>query len=132
MKTWIAGEKVTASELNANCALIFEKVFTSGNLGTFAENAIATVTHNLNITQSDLENGRYCVVISYGTTTGGNKGRVDFFESYNKLPFLNAWSSADPTSTYIINWQANTLKTKVSTGAYGSAYNYRVLIFKVW
>lgn len=69
-----------------------------------AETSSNTITHNLGVTQVDVEAGKYSVAIfSGGKYSSHYNSNIAYF-------YAPSWSASDPTTSSQAIWQANTLK----------------------
>lgn len=103
-------------------------IFISEAIATLTDWTITTTTHNLNVTQSHIESGRYKFMVSFNYNNNWHYDEVCYawtWQNYNQWTPNNPWSSA------IITRQANTLKFIANTS--GTTFtNVRVHIIDTW
>jgi hypothetical protein len=110
---------------------------------TFSANTVYSFTHNLGVTEADVEDGRYKVVIAakitdQGTLLGDVYGSSQHWGGSSGIaPFSPTtryqWFSGDPTTAYFVYFQANTLKIRwgsvsITSGGLGG----RLLVIQMW
>ena len=98
-----------------------QAVYTSGSTGISAT-AVQSFTHNLGVTQADVEDAKYLVFMTdevLGVSPGINYyGSVKFGDGGDPVKGLfSLWDSGDPTNNIQANFQANTVKVKSGSGA---------------
>jgi len=95
--------------------------------GVLVNNTNYTITHNLGVTQADVEAGRYAVQIVKGSGTLGavaGYGRVyDTQQGFTS----QRWNASAPVSTALVEWQANTLGFRAGSAAIATTSKIRIL-----
>ena len=88
------------------------------NIGTLSSFTSYTFTHNLNVTESDVEMGKYKVVIT-GSRGGygyqfGDTSADSFWGGTTHVSIRHLWSTGVPSSSEVF-WQADTAKVTIGT-----------------
>lgn len=110
-------------------------IYDGGNQSIVASTTY-TKTHNLGVTQSDIEHGRYKGVLAfkmggYGSQYYDTKFKSGYF-GYTSSTSIGAdhlWSTGGPPE-YRFNWDANNIKFR--SGSSVGVNEGRLLIYKMW